>query len=46
MRLKNTAKVYGSGSDTEPLLRLNVETRGNAELLERRTRELQTLIGG
>jgi len=26
-------------------LRLNVETRGDAELLERRTRELQALIG-
>jgi len=33
-------------SNTEPLLRLNVETRGDAELLVRRTRELQTLIGG
>jgi phosphomannomutase len=33
-------------SNTEPLLRLNVETRGDAELLERRTRELQALIGG
>ena len=31
-------------SNTEPLLRLNVETRGDAELLIRRTRELQTLI--
>ena len=33
-------------SNTEPLLRLNVETRGDAELLERRTGELRALIGG
>lgn len=32
-------------SNTEPLLRLNVETRGDAELLARRTGELRTLIG-
>jgi phosphomannomutase/phosphoglucomutase len=32
-------------SNTEPLLRLNVETRGDAELLERRTEELRALIG-
>ena len=31
-------------SNTEPLLRLNVETRGDAELLERRTGELRALI--
>ncbi|HAS52599.1 MAG TPA: phosphomannomutase [Gammaproteobacteria bacterium] len=31
-------------SNTEPLLRLNVETRGDAELLARRTQELRTLI--
>ncbi|HRX71830.1 MAG: phosphomannomutase [Gammaproteobacteria bacterium] len=31
-------------SNTEPLLRLNVETRGNAELLERCTGELRALI--
>jgi len=31
-------------SNTEPLLRLNVETRGDAELLERRTAELRALI--
>ncbi|NJM12385.1 MAG: phosphomannomutase [Synechococcaceae cyanobacterium SM1_2_3] len=31
-------------SNTEPLLRLNVETRGDAELLQRRTEELRTLI--
>ena len=31
-------------SNTEPLLRLNVETRGDARLLERRTGELRTLI--
>ncbi|MCB1777704.1 MAG: phosphomannomutase, partial [Candidatus Competibacteraceae bacterium] len=31
-------------SNTEPLLRLNVETRGDAELLERRTDELRALI--
>ncbi|CDH45913.1 phosphomannomutase/phosphoglucomutase [Candidatus Contendibacter odensensis] len=33
-------------SNTEPLLRLNVETRGDAELLERRTKELRRLITG
>ncbi len=33
-------------SNTEPLLRLNVETRGDAELLERRTEELRALISG
>ena len=32
-------------SNTEPLLRLNVETRGDAGLLERRTEELRALIG-
>ena len=31
-------------SNTEPLLRLNVETRGDAQLLERRTAELRGLI--
>jgi phosphomannomutase len=31
-------------SNTEPLLRLNVETRGDAELLARRTGELRALI--
>lgn len=31
-------------SNTEPLLRLNVETRGDAALLERRTDELRALI--
>lgn len=33
-------------SNTEPLLRLNVETRGDSGLLERRIGELQGLIGG
>ncbi|HOW76462.1 MAG TPA: phosphomannomutase [Candidatus Competibacteraceae bacterium] len=33
-------------SNTEPLLRLNVETRGDAELLDRRTEELRALISG
>ena len=32
-------------SNTEPLLRLNVETRGNASLLAKRTEELTALIG-
>jgi phosphomannomutase len=31
-------------SNTEPLLRLNVETRGDAELLARRTEELRAII--
>ena len=33
-------------SNTEPLMRLNVETRGDADLLAWRTDELTTLIGG
>lgn len=33
-------------SNTEPLLRLNIETRGDAALLAQRTEELTTLIGG
>jgi len=32
-------------SNTEPLLRLNVETRGDSALLDRRTAELSALIG-
>ena len=33
-------------SNTEPLLRLNVESRGDVELLERKTRELLEIIRG
>jgi len=33
-------------SNTEPLLRLNVESRGDAELMEAKTRELSDLIRG
>ena len=33
-------------SNTEPLLRLNVETRGDSDLLEHRTAELRALISG
>jgi len=33
-------------SNTEPLLRLNVESRGDAALMEARTAELRQLIGG
>ena len=33
-------------SNTEPVLRLNVETRGNKVLLKEKTDELLTLIGG
>lgn len=33
-------------SNTEPLLRLNVETRGDRKLLEAKTKELLALIGG
>jgi phosphomannomutase / phosphoglucomutase len=33
-------------SNTEPLLRLNVETRGDAALMQARTDELSALIGG
>jgi len=33
-------------SNTEPLLRLNVETRGDAALLQAKTDELTALIGG
>ena len=32
------------GSNTEPVLRLNVETRGNKALLEEKTAELLKLI--
>ena len=31
-------------SNTEPLLRLNVETRGDAALLQARTDEISTLL--
>ncbi|MDP2760812.1 MAG: phosphomannomutase CpsG [Sideroxyarcus sp.] len=34
------------GSNTEPLLRLNVESRGDAKLMEKRTAEIAALIGG
>ncbi|MED5433054.1 MAG: phosphomannomutase CpsG [Pseudomonadota bacterium] len=33
-------------SNTEPLVRLNVETRSNPELLASKTRELSSLLGG
>ena len=33
-------------SNTEPLLRLNIETRADAALLARRTEELSALLGG
>jgi phosphomannomutase len=33
-------------SNTEPLLRLNVESRGDAALMEARTSDLRALIGG
>ena len=33
-------------SNTEPLLRLNVESRGDAALMQRRTAELLDLLGG
>ena len=33
-------------SNTEPVVRLNVETRGNQALLEEKTQELLNLIGG
>lgn len=33
-------------SNTEPVLRLNVETRGNAAMLQTRVRELQALLNG
>lgn len=33
-------------SNTEPLLRLNVESRGDRQLLERKTEQLLALIGG
>jgi phosphomannomutase len=34
------------GSNTEPVLRLNVEARGNAELMAEKTAEILTLIDG
>ena len=33
------------GSNTEPLLRLNVESRGDTKLMEQRTAEIAALIG-
>jgi phosphomannomutase len=33
-------------SNTEPLIRLNVESRGDAQLMHAKTRELLALIGG
>jgi phosphomannomutase len=33
-------------SNTEPLLRLNVESRGNVERMRTKTAELLALIGG
>jgi phosphomannomutase len=33
-------------SNTEPLLRLNVESRGDAALMREKTEELLALIGG
>ena len=33
-------------SNTEPVVRLNVETRGDKELMEQKTAELLELIGG
>jgi phosphomannomutase len=33
-------------SNTEPLLRLNVETRGDTRLLEEKTNELLAIISG
>ncbi|MCB1618479.1 MAG: hypothetical protein KDI08_07175, partial [Pseudomonadales bacterium] len=33
-------------SNTEPVLRLNVESRGDPALMERKTAELLALIGG
>jgi phosphomannomutase len=34
------------GSNTEPLLRLNVESRGDAALVERKVSEISDLVGG
>jgi len=33
-------------SNTEPLLRLNVESRGDEQLMQKRTAELLRLMGG
>ena len=33
-------------SNTEPVVRLNVESRGNEELMEEKTRELLDIMGG
>jgi phosphomannomutase len=33
-------------SNTEPLIRLNVESRGDAALMQQKTAELLALIGG
>jgi phosphomannomutase/phosphoglucomutase len=34
------------GSNTEPLLRLNVEARGDVKLMQQRTAEIAALIEG
>ncbi|MFM2407439.1 MAG: hypothetical protein RL358_181, partial [Pseudomonadota bacterium] len=34
------------GSNTEPLLRLNVEARGDVKLMQQRTAEIEKLIVG
>lgn len=34
------------GSNTEPVIRLNVETRGDADLMKRKTQELLALVRG
>jgi phosphomannomutase/phosphoglucomutase len=39
-----TWRLNVRGSNTEPLLRLNIETRHNIELLEKRMQEIQNII--
>jgi phosphomannomutase len=39
-------RVNVRGSNTEPLLRLNVETRGDRGLLDRKVAEVSSLVGG
>jgi phosphomannomutase len=39
-------RVNVRGSNTEPLLRLNVETRGDRGLLDRKVAEVSALVGG
>ena len=42
----DTWRFNGRVSNTEPVMRLNVETRGDKELMAAKTEELLAIIGG